>query len=487
MNTFLELIRDSLYSIVFHLAPRVANVILLILISRAAGPAEAGVFVLATTYLLIFTTIMRGMDDLIVRQVARTPGEAARYLTSYLLLRAVLALLFYGLLAAVARFGFNYAASTMTPVLILGLCLLPDSLTFVAQAVLLGQRRFAAPANILAIISLLRVVGGGAILLVGGSLEQIAWFWVAASLLGMAAMLWPASHGLGGLRWSDWFDLQPVLRHWRAIAAFVAITTMAALEAQTDTLLLSGFHGESEVGWYGAATTIAYSLVMFAQAYRFAVYPLMVRYALDAPEELRRLYESSVRYLGMLALPMVAGLIVLAPELVRLIFGSAFAPTIPALQIISLTLLFTFLNEPNNRIMLVHDRQNLLSLFLLLATAVNIGLNLLLTPSLGPVGAASARVASTLAFFLLNQYYVSRFLTQTNIARILSLPTLAAVVMVVSLQPIRAWSMFITIGVGVFVYVAVLRLIGGLSAVEVAAVYQAATNRVKGISYKDRG
>jgi O-antigen/teichoic acid export membrane protein len=71
MKTLLELTRDSLFSIVFHLSPRLANVLLFITMGRLIGPTDAGVFALATTYLVIFTTVMRGPDDLVIRQVSR--------------------------------------------------------------------------------------------------------------------------------------------------------------------------------------------------------------------------------------------------------------------------------------------------------------------------------------------------------------------------------------------------------------------------------
>ena len=73
MSTRLSLMRDALLALVFHVAPRFANVILFILIGRLAGPEQAGIFSLATTYLLIITTTMRGLDDLLIRQVAREP------------------------------------------------------------------------------------------------------------------------------------------------------------------------------------------------------------------------------------------------------------------------------------------------------------------------------------------------------------------------------------------------------------------------------
>ena len=116
-----ELARDSFFSIMVRLSPRFANVLLFILIGRLTGPAEAGVFTLATTYLVIFTTVARGLDDLVVRQVSREPDLAPRYLTNFLALRLGLSLFLYCVLLFVVLVVFDYAPSTAIPTLILAL------------------------------------------------------------------------------------------------------------------------------------------------------------------------------------------------------------------------------------------------------------------------------------------------------------------------------------------------------------------------------
>jgi O-antigen/teichoic acid export membrane protein len=473
MSTVFELARDAIYSGLFHLAPRFANVFLLILIGRLAGPAEAGVFTLATTYLVFFTTLMRGLDDLVVRQVSREPERAGSYLISFISLRIPLAVVLYGLLWVLVRYLFDYAASTTLPILIMGLSLLPDSLTYVAQSILLGQRRFGSPAAILTGLSLLRLVGGGIVMLAGGDLGQIAWVWFALSWVGMLAMLVPASGGIVALRRPAWFDWRPLTRNWRAAVSFFFITSLATLETQMDTLILSGFQGESEVGWYGAAKTVAYSLVMFSQAYRFAVYPLMTRFALQAPEKLSRLYHQSVRLLGTVVLPMVAGIVLLSSEIVYLLFGDQFGPTVPVLEILILTLLFMFLNEPNVRLMLVQDRQNWISLFLVISVAVNFSLNLLFTPLWGATGAAAARVSSAVAFFILNQIYVSRYLIHTKTFAALSRPLLATLAMAALLWLIRTWPLVASMAMGAVVYLVALRAIGGITSADTGLLREA--------------
>lgn len=462
MKTFIELARDSLYSALLYLAPRFANVLLFILIGRLAGPAEAGIFSLATTYLIIFTTITRGLDDLVIRQVSREPDQSSRYLTNFLLLRLGLSLLSYFVLLFAVLVILDYADSTAVPIIILTVSLVPDNLSQVAQAILLGQQRFGPPAAIMALNSLFKVIGGGLVLVRGGGLDQVAWIWLTGSLLGMALLLVTAARGVGWLRWADWLDWGPLARNWRAALPFLLITTMMTLEGQIDVILLSIFRNETEVGWYSAATTVAFSLAMLSQAYRMSVYPLMTRYALQSPAKLSRLYKWSLHYLGVLILPMVAGIALLSPQIVLLVFGPEFQPTARILQVLILALVFMFLNVPNSRMMLVQDRQGWSSLFLLGSVTTNVLLNLALDRSWGALGAAVARLCSSAIFFLLSYVYVVRFLAQVRLLRLLFKPMVATLIMAVVVWSVRTQPLLVPIGVGIVAYAGVLWLMGGI-------------------------
>ena len=422
MKTLLELLRDSALSVVFHVAPRFANVFIFILIGRLAGPDQAGVFALATTYLLIITTVMRGLDDLLIRQVAREPDRSASYLANFLLLRLVLAVILYAALVTVVLGVFNYAATTAIPIIVLALSVLPDSLGFVAQSVMLGQRRFGPPAAILGTANLFKLIVGAVVFMRGGSLIDIAWIWFIGSGLAMVGLIATVLRQVGGLRHTDWLNFAPLKDHWRTALSFTAITVLATLDSQTDTILLSVFRSETEVGWYAAATTITFSLFILAQAYRFSVYPLMTRYAQRAPDKLAVLFHKSIHYVAVISMPLVVGVMILALPILLFVYGVKFAPAAPILQVLIISLLFFFLAEPCNRIMLVNDRQRVMLIILAISASTNVALNLLLIPRFGAVGAGFSRSCSASIYFIVIYLYIVRDLVSpaalSGIARV---------------------------------------------------------------------
>ena len=462
MKTFFELMRDSTLAVIFHVAPRLANVLIFILIGRLSGPEQAGIFSLATTYLLIITAVMLGLDDLLIRQVAREPDRARDYFGNFLLLRIVLAMVVYVVFVLILQNVLHYPVATTVPIVILCLSVVPDSLGFVAQSVMLGHRRFGAPAVIIGATNMLKMVVGAVVLLQGGGLIAVACLWLIGSVLAMIGLLSVALRQVGGLRRANWTNFAPLRTHWHAALSFCGITTLLTLDSQMDTVLLSIFRGEAEVGWYNAATTIAFSLLTLSQAYRFAIYPLMTRYAQSAPDKMLGLFQKSLYYMAALSMPMVAGIIILAPQIISLIFGPRFAPTISVLQILISSVLFFFMSEPCNRLMLASDRQTKLVVFLSISTSVNIIVNLILIPRIGANGAAFARVCSSFVYFTLNYGYISRKMSSRVTLKSLIRPLMATVIMMYVISAMSQSMIVIVIGVGAAMYFLALWLLGGI-------------------------
>jgi len=462
MISIQELARDSVYAAILHLAPRFSNVLLFILIGRLSGPSQAGIFTLATTYLLIFSSLTKGVDDLTLREVARRPEKSLAFLNGFLILRFLVSLVFYALLFVIIQYFFKYSPQTNQVILILAICLFPDSLSYVVQAVLLGQRRFALPALTFTGVSMIKLICGGWIAITGGSLVLIAWIWVASSTIGFLFLLTRVLLNYIRAPKMDWFDWRLIGHILPVVIPFFIITSLTTLETQGDTIVLSYFHGEKQVGWYNAATTIAYSLGLISQAFRMSIYPVMARYAHESSPHLTRLYQETLRYLGLIALPMVTGIALLAPQIVSLLFGQEFEPTILTLQILIPVLIFTFLNVPSARMMLVKDRQGWISVFLVCSSVTNLFLNILLDPDWGARGAAFARSVSSAIYFILLYIFVERNIVRANIFKLLSRPLASALIMGCIVWLMRGLPLPLVISVGVISFFAFLWLIGGL-------------------------
>ncbi len=466
MNTFNRLLRNSTLSFTTSVVTKAVNAVAFILIARASGVHLAGIFSLGTTYLVIVMASGLGLDELMIRQVARDRSTSAQYFGAFLGLRLLVACAAYGLMYLVVGRAMHYSPTTSVPILVLALSTIPDSLGSVGQALLNAHERFDVPLIAGVSSSLVKLGAGFGAVAVGGGLIGIGWAWVAGSSLGAAILLVSAAR----LAWPfvprRWLERTFWIDNLRMALPFLIIGFLVTIEYQTDVIILSAVRNETEVGWYGAVTTIIFALTLIPQGYRAAVYPLMARYHKSDPPKLAHLYELSFFYLGALALPMAAGLALLSQPVVILLYKPGFSGAILPLQIISWFLIFNHLNVPNTRLMLVYDRQKLLSIFLAASMGLNILLNLWLDPTLGVVGAAAARVISAGGFLLISDYFVRRFLQPHNILRSLAKPILATALMAVAVWIVKDVNLWLAILVGIVVYAGALFILRGMTAEE---------------------
>ncbi len=475
-RTLLEVVRDTACSLVLNLAPRLASALLFIFLGHWAEPSQAGIFSLAVTYLVVLTSIMRGLDDLLIRQVSREPEQAKAYWINFSILRWVLSLLAYGGLLFMVLAILHYPRTTVAPILILALSLAPDGLTYVAQSVLIGQRQFGLPALVSAGTSLFQLASGALVVARGGDAQQIAWVWVAGSCGGMVVLLGGLLRRTARGWFGGKFSWDPILRNWRAALSFFFILFVVTLESQLDVVILSVYRREVEVGWYFAATTVLGGVTMLSRAYWQAMFPLLTRFTLVSRERGWGLYRRSSRYMGALIVPLVTGLVILASPVIDFVFGLRFQPATIVLQLISLALVFAFLSDCNSRLMQVNDRQSRTLWFVVISLAVNLVLNLALDPALGARGAALARIGSAMTYFVLSQVYVSLYLGALNLFRALAKPVGACLPMALTVWLVRDWPLAVVICLGIAVYGAGLLLLGWFSDEDGAWLWQSGVN-----------
>jgi O-antigen/teichoic acid export membrane protein len=449
-----RLLRNAALSLTYNLITKGANVVAFTLVARLKGPAVAGVFALATTYVLIFTAITRGLDELLIRQVARDRSTARAFLRPYVGIRILASLILYVALRGLLVLS-GQSESTMLVVSILGLSLISDGVTNVGVAMMTAHERFEPPAATTLSVNLIKLACLAVVLVMDGGLIAIAWIWLLGSCLGatlMLAQVWRLLRGPAvtiQLDWSAW------LGQARLAIPFLLIGFLLALEYQTDVVLLSIVTEETVVGWYSAATTVTFSLMLLPQAYRTAIFPIMADTERTTPDVLWRLYEVSFVWLGALALPFAIGVSFLSPRIIQLIYGASFEGAVLPLSLLAWSLVFLFLTVPSSRILIVKERQNWLATLLVVSMAANVVLNLWLDPRLGASGAAIARLCSSGLFFLGNYLYINRYIKPHNLLRASSPTVLAGAVMASGLVLLAQAPLIVTIAVSALIYIIV--------------------------------
>jgi O-antigen/teichoic acid export membrane protein len=225
---------------------------------------------------------------------------------------------------------------------------------------------------------------------------------------------------------------------------------------RADTLIISLFEPFEQVGLYTLAYRILEFILVLGSIFLTTVFPLLSEaVAHDEPRALR-LIQSSTDALVLLALPVVAGGLVLAPRIVELAGGPDFADASTPLSILLFAGALSWINGVFG-FALVAKRRQLAALWLnLTALAFNLGLNLLLVPVYGIVVAAVVTVASELVILAGSYPLMRRHFSFFPRLRTLGAALLGAGVMGAVLWPLRDAPLPLVVPLGAALYAGIV-------------------------------
>lgn len=160
---------------------------------------------------------------------------------------------------------------------------------------------------------------------------------------------------------------------------------------KSELFFLRIFRSPAELAYYSIAFALAARLAGAGDSVSYALFPIFVtRYSLGGPEGLREAYSRSVRYLQLLLAPVFFWLLPLAPRLIVAFYGKAYAGAAPVLQVLLGTALVGMTMTISSSAVYSMGRQRSLLRLMLLASMLNLVLDLLFVPRQGPLGAALA-------------------------------------------------------------------------------------------------
>ena len=463
MNAIQRLFSNTVMAFAGSALMKVSTSVLFIFIGRRLGPADAGIFTLGVTYYVIVVALSTfGLHELMVREVAPRRDESGRYLTHYVIVRLLVTALLYGGLLLFLQLDLPYSVEAKTVILIIALGAFPEAVFSLFQAMFIAHEILLVPTIGAFINSAVTLSLGLWLLMTTGSVTAVAWFMPIANTAGLIifpiALVWlfrkvPQAK-------MPRLSLAFMRRQLRYTPGFILLGVFATLNFQADTFIISFLLTEADIGFFGAAQTIVAGFLLIPAAIRAALFPLMARYKREDEDRLYEVYRKSGQYLLMLGFPLAVAVSVLAEPIILLIYGEAFLPAVPVLQIMIWAVAVVVMTVPVARMMLVYNKQAVAGWMRGIGMSVSILLNLLLIPLLGIVGAGLARVLATLLYYVMIRVYVQLRILRGKRLRIQSGLFVATLIMGVVVWYLREYPLPIPILAGVIVYSVALVLLG---------------------------
>ena len=268
-----------------------------------------------------------------------------------------------------------------------------------------------------------------AFLLAGGFVFRSLFFVVVCFFVATAANLLIAAVWFTRRMKALPLSPSPVASRWRVTAGFsvpvMVMNLLTYLVLQSDLLVMGIFRPEAEVGIYLIASRLATGVGQPADALGASLAPNFSSLMGQGDHEgLRRLFHTSTRWIFLLGTGVGLTLI-LSGQLVLRIFGKDFTTGYVVLCLLAAGQMFSAALGANATLITMtgHPKVNLVnSLVLGLA---NLGLDFVLIPRYGAVGAAAAAAASLIAMNLTRSVEINVILKMRPWDRTLLKPLVA--------------------------------------------------------------
>ncbi len=176
---------------------------------------------------------------------------------------------------------------------------------------------------------------------------------------------------------------------------------MGLLNYNFDSVLLGFLTDARMVGWYNAAykpVTIALAMPL---TYFVGLFPALSRTYAESREAFRALVVRSLRLASIVAVPLGVGGTLLAAPLIEFLFGARYAASARVLPILVWSAVLVILRGSYRHSLIAAGHQAVDLRCAMVSSGLNVGLNLLLIPRFGMIGAASATVIGDAAWFLM--------------------------------------------------------------------------------------
>lgn len=362
-------------------------------IARYLGPAQFGLLSFAGSFATLFSAVaLLGLESIIVRELVRNPASHNDILGTTFFLR---------LLSG----GISFAASLLTIVIVrpeeptthLLVALAGGMLIFQAVDVidLWFQSEVKSRYVVMAKNSAFLCSAAIKVVLILTKASLAAFAVVNALELALGAVGLTIVYRLNGQFISRWRVRVATVRQLLTESFPLVLSGIVFMVyLRIDQVMLGQMVGDKEVGIYAAAVRVAEIWYFIPTAVVSSVFPNIIK-ARESDENefyrrLQRLY-NLMAFMGyFIAIPLTFG----AGLIINLLFGPQYAAAGPMLALLVWAGLFANLAVARNAYLFAMNWSRLLFFVVCLGALANVGLNLLLIPRLGGMGAVIASCVS---------------------------------------------------------------------------------------------
>ena len=384
--------KNTTWLFIGEVISRLLRTSLVVYAARVLGTSGWGAFSYALTLATLFGTFSDiGVGAILTREVARGGGNRQKYLSTSFYIKIALLGLTLPFIIWLAPAVTNVAQAR--PLMWLAaFILLFDSLREFGLSLSRALEKMENEALSKIATNLLIMLFGFLLLSRTASPKMLAVSYALGTGIGLLVLIWFLRKNIR--EFTHHFSPELLKPIFKAALPFAILGVFGVAMMNVDTLMLGWWKSTSDIGLYAASQRILQLIYMLPTLLSAALFPAMARLAHHDAVRFRAILERAISISLLVAIPIAVGGIIIAPEIIRLLFGGSYVPGAATLRILLLTVVVIFPNYFINNAIFAYDRQLRGLKFVIIGAVVNVVGNYFLIPIYGTAGAALATVCA---------------------------------------------------------------------------------------------
>ncbi|PSN18836.1 colanic acid exporter [filamentous cyanobacterium CCP5] len=322
-------IRGVMWSAAEKWGAQLFSTIVFLLLARLLGPETFGLVALAHVFLAFMQIFLdQGFAQAIIQRDELEPEHLDTAFWTSVLMGALFSVTVFIGAGLVANF---YDEPQLAPIIRwLSFGFVFGGMSSVQAAILKRNMQFKVFAIRTIIATAVCGIAGVGAALAGLGVWSLVIKELVYSLMG-ALLLWSISDWRPGFRFSS--------KHFNELFSFginiVGSNFLNFFNRRSDDMLIGYFLGPVALGYYSVAYRLLLIMIQLLTNITAQVaLPTFSRMQKE-PERLRNAFYKVTKYTSLISFPAFLGMAVLAPELVQVLFGEQWMPSIPVMRILA--------------------------------------------------------------------------------------------------------------------------------------------------------
>jgi O-antigen/teichoic acid export membrane protein len=379
--------QNSAFALFANVFRMLTTMLMFVWIAHYFGPRAFGQFTLAHTYLALFYVAADfGIDIMLTTEVAFRRNETEVFIAKFFPLKICMSIV-ATVSMCILGFGLNLSIETRTLMLLLSLGIIGNAMTTFVFALLKAHEQFSFEATTSFWQQLFLLGGLLALALLKASIFLVAILFVVSRFFGFLFVL-PKARKYFRVS-SLHMTFQEGWKPLRQAVPYGLLVVFGMLYLQIDTVLVSLFRSDYEVGLYQSAMKVVMLVLAVPDVVSTAVLPSLSRYYHENSDQWKRLAHLLAKTTMFVGLPFGLIFLLYPDQVLSMIYrNTEFGSARTVLQILSFSVVVRLALDVYAVFLTSSGRQSRRTTITIFVTVCNIVLNLYAIPRAGIMGAA---------------------------------------------------------------------------------------------------